>query len=49
MNREELGKIFERFSQVSDDRSSRNMGTGLGLYISKEIIKKSGGDIRVFS
>ena len=49
MNQAALSKLFQKFSQVSDDVQKRQVGTGLGLYITKEICKKMGGDIRVYS
>jgi len=44
-----LSKLFQKFSQVCDDPSKRQTGTGLGLYITKEICKNMQGDIRVYS
>jgi len=49
MNQDSVKKLFQKFSQVSDDASKRQIGTGLGLYITKEICNKMGGDIRVYS
>lgn len=41
--------IFERFRQVDDAMNRNSGGTGLGLYISKTLIKHMGGDIWVKS
>ena len=49
MNQAALNKLFQKFSQVSDDVHKRQIGTGLGLYITKEICKKMNGDIRAYS
>ena len=37
--------IFDRFSQVGDNLTSRPRGTGLGLAICKHIIEEHGGEI----
>ena len=49
INKEKLGQLFKIFSQVHDEASIKERGTGLGLYISKQIINKLGGGIRVES
>ena len=49
MNQAALEKLFQKFSQVSDDVHKRQIGTGLGLYITKEICKKMNGDVRAYS
>ena len=49
MNQAALNKLFQKFSQVSDDVHKRQIGTGLGLYITKEICKKMNGDVRAYS
>lgn len=41
----ELGRIFEKFHQVSDSREGRPKGSGLGLAISKRIVGHHGGRI----
>ena len=49
MDQAALDKLFGKFSQVSNDINKRQVGTGLGLYITKEICKKMGGDVRAYS
>lgn len=41
--------IFERFTQVSDHRKGKPKGSGLGLYISKTIMKNHQGTLDVVS
>lgn len=41
--------IFDRFSQAEEDTSRKYGGTGLGLNISRQLIKKQGGSIWVES
>lgn len=40
-------KLFGKFSQVGSQESGKPAGTGLGLYISRQIIRKMGGDLRL--
>jgi len=49
MKKEALERLFIKFSQVSDNISDRQIGTGLGLYITKEICQAMNGEIRVYS
>jgi signal transduction histidine kinase len=48
ISQEHLGHLFERFYRVPETRIA-NHGTGLGLYICKEIIHGHGGEISVSS
>ncbi|MEY2587073.1 MAG: hypothetical protein RLY11_922 [Bacteroidota bacterium] len=40
-------KIFERFYRLEDERTRKSKGTGLGLYLSNQIIKDHDGKIYV--
>ena len=45
ISKDELRKIFTKFYQAYTGEDRNNEGTGLGLFISKEIIKKHNGEI----
>ncbi len=45
----QLEKLFQKFSRVDSDEVSNIKGSGLGLWISREIIKAHGGKIWVKS
>ncbi len=47
--REQHKKIFDRLYQVTDSAEKTFPGLGMGLYISKEIVKRHKGDIWVES
>ena len=49
MTTEQMGKLFQEFSQASSTTASRYGGTGLGLAISKRFCQMMGGDITVHS
>ncbi|HET6398964.1 MAG TPA: ATP-binding protein [Candidatus Thermoplasmatota archaeon] len=46
---EKQASLFEAFSQMHEPGTSREEGTGLGLYISQHIVRASGGRIEVRS
>jgi GAF domain-containing protein/CheY-like chemotaxis protein len=49
MTEEQMGKLFQEFSQASSTTSSKYGGTGLGLAISRQFCRLMGGDITVES
>lgn len=49
LSRDALAKIFQKFTQAQEKLSSHVEGTGLGLYVAKEIMKAHDGDIRAES
>jgi signal transduction histidine kinase len=49
MTTEQMGKLFQEFSQASSKTASKYGGTGLGLVISQRFCQMMGGDITVAS
>ena len=49
MTAEQMGKLFQEFSQASSSTASKYGGTGLGLVISRRFCQMMGGDITVES
>ena len=46
---DKMASLFERFSQIQDERTRNETGSGLGLSISKELIGLLGGTLEVSS
>ncbi|SFB16425.1 Response regulator receiver domain-containing protein [Acetitomaculum ruminis DSM 5522] len=49
MSKEYVEKIFDAFSRAEDKRVRRIQGTGLGMAITRNIVRMMGGDIKVES
>jgi len=47
--REELDRVFEKFHRVEDPMTMTTGGTGLGLYIARELARAMGGEIEANS
>lgn len=49
IDQDQLKKVFDRLYQVTDSKEKTFPGLGMGLYISKEIIRRHHGKIWVES
>mgnify|MGYP000879381534 FL=1 len=49
MNPQQVSRLFQKFSQVNENTTKRQIGTGLGLWITKELCEMMKGDIKVSS
>lgn len=46
INKDEIERIFERFYQVNNDLSKSTSGTGIGLHLSRSLVKLHHGTIK---
>jgi signal transduction histidine kinase len=49
INQEDFDKIFTKFSRIDNPLTRKVQGSGLGLYITKVLVEKMNGQIRVES
>lgn len=49
MTREQTNSLFKKFGQVNAESQKRQIGTGLGLWITKELVEIMEGEIEVYS
>jgi len=49
ISEERLETLFKKFPQITGELSQKRLGTGLGLFVTKELIKKMKGEVRVYS
>jgi|GEM_PF-1475235 signal transduction histidine kinase len=49
LTREGIAKLFNKFTRVGGDARFKTEGTGLGLYVAKQIVKEHRGEVDVSS
>jgi len=49
MNGDDIGKLFQKFSQLNYNTSTKQLGTGLGLFITKQLCHKMKGEVKAYS
>lgn len=49
MTAEQTSSLFKKFGQVNEESQKRQIGTGLGLWITKELVEIMDGKIEVYS
>ena len=49
MSKDQIDKLFQKFTQMTTDASKKKLGTGLRLFITKQLCQRMNGEIRVFS
>ncbi len=49
ISKDNIQRLFTPFQQVNQSQLTKNMGTGLGLYLTKKLVDLLGGDISVES
>lgn len=49
IDKEEIGKLFTKFTRAKDANKTNVIGTGLGLYIAKKMTEAHHGDIKIES
>ncbi len=45
IRKEDFTKVFQKFTRLENHLTSKTQGNGLGLYITKQIVEKMGGQI----
>jgi len=46
---DQIPQLFNKFTQVCSNPNKKTLGTGLGLFITKQLINKMNGEVRVYS